>query len=164
MVRVPLKRAFLAVAVAVSFSCGGPPEEPGPAVVYPPCAPISVAVPSTASATQQSAVVAGLELWNARGLTRLAPADDTAAVPLTFQKAASFFHGFYDPNTGEVFVNETLTDPHEIAVVVAHELGHAMGLAHVDANERTSVMNPGNLDVTPTAADSALLSAGCTAP
>lgn len=163
MVRVPLKRAVLAVAVTlVTYSCGGPPEDPSsPAVVYPPCAPIVISIPHTASPMQQSAVLAGLELWNARGLTQLKAAGEGSAVPLTFQRAAPFFHGFYDPKTGEVYVNETLTDPHEIAVVVAHELGHAMGLPHVEPRERTSVMNPGNLEVTPTPADNALLSAGC---
>lgn len=166
MVRVPLKRAVLAVAVTtvIAFSCGGPPEDPGPAVVYAPCQPIVISIPATASPMQQSAVLAGLELWNAQGLTQLKASGEGTAVPLTFQRAAGFFHGFYDPKTGEVFVNETLTDPHEIAVVVAHELGHAMGLPHVEQNERTSVMNPGNLEVTPTSADNALLSAGCSAP
>ena len=133
-------------------------------MVYPPCAPIVISIPPTASPMQQSAVIAGLELWNAQGLTQLKASGEGAAVPLIFQRAAAFFHGFYDPKTGEVYVNETLTDPHEIAVVVAHELGHAMGLPHVEQHERTSVMNPGNLEITPTSADNTLLSKDCSGP
>ena len=43
------------------------------------------------------------------------------------------------------------------AVTIAHEIGHAFGLAHVPAGERASVMNPGNLNIEPNADDAATL-------
>jgi hypothetical protein len=158
-----LKHAVLAVAVAaaVVMGCGAPPEDTTPAVVYPPCGPLIVAPPTSASPLQRNAVLAGLELWNRQGFTQLGAAGDGQPIALHFQKASPIFNGFYDPKTGEVLINESMDEPGEIAVVVAHELGHAMGLAHVEQNERASVMNPGNLSVTPTPADSALLSSSC---
>lgn len=133
-------------------------------MVFAPCGPIAVAPAEGLSPMQRGAVEAGIELWNELGFTRLALSSEGTPVPLKFEKAAPFFHGFYDPKTGVVYVNMGLDDPHEIAVVVAHELGHAMGLPHVEQHERTSVMNPGNLTVTPTSADNALLLQSCTAP
>ena len=40
-----------------------------------------------------------------------------------------------------------------LAITIAHEIGHAFGLVHVPADQRTSVMNPNNLVVEPTAED-----------
>ncbi len=132
-------------------------------MVFAPCAPIAVAPAEGLSPMQRGAVEAGIELWNGLGFTRLTLSSE-GTVPLKFERAAPFFHGFYDPKTGVVYVNTGLEDPHQIAVVVAHELGHAMGLPHVEQNERTSVMNPGNLTVTPTSADNQLLLSSCPAP
>lgn len=53
-----------------------------------------------------------------------------------------------------IFINDDL-DGQPLAVTVAHELGHAFGLVHVDPSVRASVMNPGNLSTPPTAADAA---------
>ena len=80
---------------------------------------------------------------------------------MRFADAAAFFHGYYDPETGEVSINNDLQDPGELAVVIAHELGHAMGLSHVPSAQRASVMNPGNLGTPPGVDDNALLSLRC---
>ncbi len=108
---------------------------------------------------QADAVAAARELWNARGFTKLSAGGDGEPIALSFEKAASFFHGFYDPTTGEVLINSTLDEPGELAVVVAHELGHAMGLPHIE--NRASVMNPGNLSVSPTPEDNEQLEQSC---
>ena len=157
-----MKHAVLAVLL-LTAACGGSdePEPEGPAVVHAPCGPLVITPSSDLSAMQRDAVENGLKLWNALGFTQLATSGEGAPVTLHFAKAAPFFHGYYDPKSGEVYVNTSMTDPAEIAVVVAHELGHAMGLPHVEPSERTSVMNPGNLTVTPTSADNALLSGSC---
>jgi hypothetical protein len=100
-----------------------------------------------------SGAQAALDLWNQAAATRLslAPsAGEAATIPLRFQRAAPLSHGFYDPGTGQILINEDLAD-HHLAVTIAHELGHAFGLPHVSG--RASVMTAGNLDVEPNSGD-----------
>ncbi|HEY0881746.1 MAG TPA: M66 family metalloprotease, partial [Archangium sp.] len=78
------------------------------------------------------------------------------AVPMRFRSAAAVFRGIYEPVTGLVSINRGL-EGSDRTITIAHELGHALGLPHVPASERASVMNPGNLTVLPTAEDVAAL-------
>jgi predicted Zn-dependent protease len=101
-------------------------------------------------------MAAAIALWNTTGQARLAAGGDASAasIPIHFQFAASPDHGLYDGQRGVIFINDDLSgDP--LAVTLAHELGHAFGLVHVDPGARSSVMNPGNLSTAPTAADAA---------
>lgn len=97
------------------------------------------------------------DLANAQLLMSEAP--ETASLRLRFRVAASAFFGLYDDEMGEVIVNRRLSDREQRAITIAHELGHAMGLEHVDRETRRSVMNPANLDVLPTEEDRAALAA-----
>jgi hypothetical protein len=157
----PSPIAAVAVVVAalctLAPGCGGETDSAGAAVVFDPCAPLALVLDPQASAAQAQGIADGLALWNARAQTRLSvvsapPAPGAAAVPVHFQGAAAPFHGLYDPGTGQVFINDDLAD-HQRMVAVAHEVGHAFGLKHVSTDERASLMNAGNLDVDPTAAD-----------
>lgn len=128
---------------------------------FDPCAPL-VVVPIGASAVQETGIRNALELWRAQGVPMLGagsvvPADVAQSVEVRFEEAAPAFHGLYDDEHAIVFINQGITDPGPLAIVVAHELGHAFGLPHID--ERTSLMNRGNLETPPTDADRAALEA-----
>ena len=131
---------------------------------FDPCQPLAVVTDPGVTEAQAAAVEAGLALWNTRARSRLwrASAGESPApplVPLHFEAAAPPFHGLYDDQRGQVFINTDL-DGHERIVTVAHEVGHAFGLAHVPSGDRVSVMNPGNLLNEPSSADIDTLAIG----
>ena len=158
---MPTHRPLLAAAVAV-FSCAaltgcgdaGGPDESGPPVMFDACAPLALIADPGASAAQSAGIVAGMSLWNAAAGSRLTLAADAGAtgLPIHFQAAAPPFHGLYDAPRGQVFINTDLSGD-TLAVTICHEIGHAFGLVHVPADQRSSVMNPNNLVVEPTAED-----------
>jgi hypothetical protein len=115
---------------------------------------------ASATAAQRDGLSSALGLWNGVAGTQLVADTDTtaASVPIHFQTAASLDHGLYDAQTAQIYLNDDLTGP-LLPVVMAHEIGHAMGLVHISRDARVSVMNPGNLSVTPTSADAAQLAA-----
>lgn len=124
---------------------------------------------SNASATELQALSDGIELWNraARLKLLLDDRESASAIGVRFQDAAGAFRGLYDVETGVVFVNRRLVSERARAITVAHELGHAFGLAHVAAGERVSLMNPGNIVTAPTRQDVSELQAlwgDCAAP
>lgn len=82
-----------------------------------------------------------------------------AVIPIELERAPAAFHGFYDDEAGVIYLNDQLADRRQLAIVLAHELGHAFGLVHVSPAERTSLMNPGNLTTPPTDEDQAALEA-----
>ena len=51
----------------------------------------------------------------------------------------------------------TIWPASELAITIAHEIGHSFGLVHIPTDVRPSLMNPANLTVLPTAADVATL-------
>jgi len=132
-------------------ACGGT-SDGELARTYDPCAPIAVSVDG--STDEASGVAGGLALWRDGGVTGFDAGGGDALV-IRFQSAAPAFHGFYDDTSGVVYINHDVTDPGELAIVVAHELGHAFGLLHVQ--DRVSLMNPGNLATPPTDDDRAAL-------
>ena len=105
-----------------------------------------------ATAAQQTSVADALSLWSARGISAFA-LGDADGVDVVFTSGNPAVYGYYDDTAGIVYVNATVTDPAQRAVTIAHELGHALGLVHVPAQVRASVMNPGNLSVDPTDGD-----------
>lgn len=157
----PRSRVLVVLAAGVLLGgCGSAPDT-GIRTVFDACAPLGVAPQAPVTAAERESVARGLALWNAAAGTALTespgPADPT--VPVVFEDGFPAQLGFYDDATGTVYVNHGLDGDPAGAVVVAHELGHAFGLGHVDPAERLSVMNPGNEDVTPTAEDVAALRA-----
>lgn len=154
-------------ALLLALASCGAPEPTSPAIVYSPCGPLSVRAGGDTSSDELASIVAAAHDWNRFGLTQLGVADGGEQIPLVMQDAAEAFHGLYDDQRGEIYVNRRLTDFGERQVTIAHELGHAMGLPHVPAAERASLMNPGNLVLHPTDEDARVLAAtwnGCAKP
>ena len=131
-------------------------------MAFDPCQPLLLIPDPAATAAERDGIAAGAALWNAIAGTRLTVADadaaapGTSSLPIHFQSAAAAFHGLYDPTNGQVFINTDLGGGAQ-AVTIAHEIGHAFGLAHVPSGQRPSVMNPGNLNIEPNADDVATL-------
>jgi hypothetical protein len=123
---------------------------------YDACTPLRVDAPA-ADAAQQAAIDQAIAAWRAVGLT--APdrnATGAVAVSVVFEASSPSSYGLYDGAGDQILINDDLAAA-EAPVVIAHELGHAFGLVHVAPSERTSVMNPGNLTVAPTADDAAAI-------
>ena len=150
------------LAAAVCAACGDPQASEG-AGAHDACAPLAITA-AAATPAEQAGIDGALALWRDHGASAFdaappgapgtAPDAATAAViDIQFADAAAAFHGAYDPAADRVLINRDLTDPTTVAIVVAHELGHAFGLVHVAPATRLSLMNPGNLVTPPTDAD-----------
>jgi hypothetical protein len=162
-ITTPLAFALGATVALSAAGCGADPAAAGNAVRFDACQPLALAADGDATAAQLGGMAAAVGLWNRAAATQLAMAGADAsgaapALPVHFQAAAQPFHGFYDPAAAQVFINLDLGD-HAQAVTIAHEIGHAFGLVHVPPEQRASLMNPGNLDTEPTAADVEALAA-----
>jgi hypothetical protein len=127
-------------------------------VTFDPCAGV-VVVPSSGSEEELASVDAALAMWSAVAPVRLSR--DVSAgfrpLPLTFRDAPAAIRGVYDDESGIVYVNADIEDRRARAITVAHELGHAFGLFHVE--ERESVMNRANTEIAPNASDAASIRA-----
>src|SRR3954471_21962599 len=132
-----MRVAWIAVVVSVT---GCAAQESPTDFGHDACAPLAVHGENL-SAEQTADVAEALALWTGRGPAALG-VEGGASVDLVFEDAAPSFFGFYDHVNGMIYVNAKLTDPHAIAVVIAHEVGHALGLPH--AASHGSVMAKGN--------------------
>ena len=143
--------SLAAVLVAVA-ACSTTPPDQVLDVTFDACAPVALrssgAAPGEALALDQAAA-----LWRARGFQQVGVAGpDAPAIEVVFEPAGPASFGYYDDETGVVYINAALS-PDERAVTLAHELGHAFGLWHVAPSERASVMNPGNIVIPPNLED-----------
>lgn len=74
---------------------------------------------------------------------------DEAALAVYFESGDAFFRALYLDESGEILIGRDKLAPEHLAIALAHEIGHAFGLAHVEKEERLSVMNSGNLEIWP---------------
>lgn len=139
--------------LAALAACSG--SDPVSYVARDPCAALAITT-SAPTALERDGIDAALALWRARGVSAFDPiavAQASSAIEVRFEDAGSAFHGVYDPVSDSVVINRDITERETLAIVIAHELGHVFGLAHVAASTRVSLMNPGNLVTPPTDGD-----------
>lgn len=133
-------------------------------VTHDACAPLVLSTSGTEP--QRLGIAEAIAAWRDRGAGQLAlgaPGGEGAALEIRFERAAGAFRGVYEDEVGVIYINDALVAP-ELTIVIAHELGHAFGLPHIDG--RSSVMNAGNITILPTEDDRHALEAlwgDCTA-
>jgi hypothetical protein len=139
--------------LAFSTACGGE-NDTTLDITYDPCEPL-VLQPEGASDSQLASIDEGFAMWNAIAGTKISREEDAEAQHLVirFEKSAPMFFGIYRDEVGDIVINSALDDQHERAITIAHELGHALALWHVERDDRKSVMNPGNTSTPPLRSD-----------
>ena len=123
--------------------------------VFDPCEPISLQ-PTEADEQQQASVRDAVDMWNAVASTQLSIEGEGRPLPIVFEESYLFL-GFYDDAAEVIRLATRVNEQRPRAVVLAHELGHAFNLFHVD--DRDSVMNEGNWEIAPLGSDAAALEA-----
>jgi hypothetical protein len=142
------------VVVLATAACGGSSNSADGGITFDPCTGISATAVASATSAQAQGVRDAVALWHKVATLDLSADPGLTEVPVGFQHAADVFHGLYEPDRGDVLINDDLTDPKQLSIVIAHELGHAMGLVHVTYD---SVMQSGNLTIEPQPADAQAL-------
>ena len=151
------------MVIALLGACAGTPATTDIEKTVDACAPLAL-VSAAPTDVQNAGMDGAQQLWLDRGAPALGLRAG-ATMEVRFEDAGQPFHGLYDDQEGVIYINRAIMDDAVLSIVIAHELGHAFGLAHVSG--RASLMNPGNTSVGPTAEDRAAVTAlwgSCAAP
>jgi hypothetical protein len=138
----------------VLLAACGVPSDSTIDIMHDACAPLVLSTSGTEA--QRTGIADAAVSWRLTHLALGEPTGDVASLEIRFEKAAGAFRGVYEDEVGMIYINEALVAP-ELPIVIAHELGHAFGLSHVEG--RDSVMNAGNIRISPTDEDREALAA-----
>jgi predicted Zn-dependent protease len=118
-------------------------SEPAAPIVRDACAPLALV-------GDDASIAAAEALWNAVGIASIGEAGGDALPVIFTSHAAPDEFGAY---AGAAIYVADAVEGDARTIVLAHEIGHAIGLVHV--SDRPSVMNPGNTTIAPSSADDA---------
>jgi Metallo-peptidase family M12B Reprolysin-like len=122
-----------------------------------PCTPVVLVAAAGTTDAERGSLADAAALWSAVAAVQLGvdAAVGATTIPVRFQSAPLAFLGAYEPDRQDVVVNSEIPDEPTRAIVLAHEIGHAFGMAHIAG--RPSVMNASNSTVAPNALDAVAL-------
>ncbi len=149
----------LLVSALLVAACGSADEI---STVYDPCSPLTLSIAPDLGADERRGVDEAIALWTAVIPTRITVGTGPQApdvLPVRFVTGEGMLRATYWDSAGVIEIGRDRLDPATYGIALAHELGHAFGLFHVDAGDRASVMNVGNLVVPPGATEAAELRA-----
>ncbi len=156
--RLPRNSLFVLVGGIALSACA---SDETVEVVFDPCTDLRIAVSSVADPADAAAVDAAMAEWSHVLPVHYEIVHDASpdVLRVRFSSGDSYFRAIYWDAVGTVEISRDRLAPADYPLAVAHELGHSFGLLHVDPSVRTSVMNVGNLSVSPTQDDAAEVSA-----
>lgn len=123
-------------------------------ITHDPCDGITLRAAS-ATDEQLAGIDGAIALW-AGFTTTMTRVADVPTIEIEFEPSSPAVRGLYDDEQGVIYINDQLAGE-PLSIVIAHELGHAFGLEHVEG--RSSVMNKGNLTTPPNEDDLGALEA-----
>jgi hypothetical protein len=141
-----------AVAVFLASGCSDRSID----TIFDPCSELTVVAAEGTEPHELASIEEAVLVWDQVLPTEIAvgsSADAAGTLAIHFDSGDTFYRAIYFDALATIRVSRDKLAPEDYPIAIAHELGHAFGLFHVDSDERESVMNAGNLEILATRAD-----------